>query len=555
MSTTNNTEKKDTFEIEDLIFKEKLPSVESILEKYPERVLPEGAMVTRFAPSPTGFLHIGGVYMALISERFAHQTGGVYFVRMEDTDQKRKISEAEGIINEGLKYFNLSPDEGKVDSGEIGQYGPYEQSKRVEIYHAFLKKLIKEKRVYPCFATEEELDGMRKMQGEMGVMPGYYGVWAKWRDADISDVSKKLEEGAPYVLRFKSEGDPEKRVLVDDLIKGGIELPENNLDIVVMKVDGLPTYHFAHVVDDFLMKPTHIIRADEWVSSVPLHFELSDVLGFPRLKYGHISPITKIEENGTKRKLSKRKDPEANVEYYQNKGYPNIAVIEYLMNLANSDFEDWRKTNQDKSYSEFKLTFKKLSQSNGPLFDEIKLRDISKEIISKMSLEEFYENILNWSKKNDLTFYEKISNNKEYWEKVFSIERDSSKRKDIGTWSEVSKFYSYFDTQEFNLPSWSEFATPLNSSEVELILEKFSNELGDLKTADEFMQFMRMLAKELGLAENIKEYKASKGGLRGHVGLISQVIRFAVTGLNNTPDLFQIIQVLGVEEVKRRLIK
>lgn len=555
MNTINNLEKKDMFDIEDLIFKEKLPSVDSILEKYPERVSPEGSMVTRFAPSPTGFLHIGGVYMALISERFAHQTGGVYFVRLEDTDQKRKIAEAESIINEGLKYFNLSPDEGKVDSCEIGQYGPYEQSKRVEIYQAFLKKLIKENKVYPCFATEEELDDMRKMQGEMGVTPGYYGVWAKWRDADIPDVIKKLKEGASYVLRFKSEGNPEKRVIIDDLIKGKLELPENNLDVVVMKVDGLPTYHFAHVVDDFLMKPTHIIRADEWVSSVPLHFELSDALGFPRLKYGHILPITKIEENGTKRKLSKRKDPEANVEYYQDKGYPNLAVIEYLMNLANSDFEDWRKDNQDKPYSEFGLTFRKLSQSNSPLFDEVKLRDISKEVISKMSLDEFYENILNWSKKNDLIFYEKISNNKEYWGKVFSIERDSSKRKDIGTWSEVSKFYSYFDIQEFNLPSWGEFTTPLNSSEVELIMKKFHQELEGLKTAEEFMQFMRILAKELGLAESIKEYKASKGELRGHVGLISQVIRFAVTGLNNTPDLFQIIQVLGAEEVKRRLIK
>jgi glutamyl-tRNA synthetase len=256
-----------------------------------------------------------------------------------------------------------------------------------------------------------------------------------------------------------------------------------------------------------------------------------------------------------KRKLSKRKYPEANVEYYQNKGYPNIAVIEYLMNLANSDCEEWRKVNPNKPYSEFELSFKKRSLSKGPLFDEIKLRDISKEVISKMSLDEFYENILNWSKKNDLNFYEKISSNKEYWEKVFSIERDSSKRKDIGTWSEVSKFYNYLDIQEFKLPSWGEFTTPLNSSEVELILEKFSNELGDLKTAEEFMQFMRILAKELGLAENIKEYKASKGELRGHVGLISQVIRFAVTGLNNTPDLFQIIQVLGIEEVKRRLIK
>ncbi len=540
--------------ISDLLFKEELPTVDSILKKYTDRNLPTNAMVTRFAPSPTGFMHIGGVYMALISERFAHQTGGIYFVRIEDTDQKRKIDGAEDIINNGLEYFNLRPDEGPTIHGMRGEYGPYRQSEREHIYKAFIKKLVQEGKVYPCFATEDDLDEMRKRQSEMSIRPGYYGVWAKWRDADPDEVEKMLKEERSYVLRFKSNGNPEKKVLIDDLIKGQIEMPENDTDIVVMKKDGLPTYHFAHVIDDFLMKPTHIIRADEWVSSTPIHFQLSDALGFPRMKYGHISPINKLEPDGGKRKLSKRKDLEANVEYYQKVGYPKTAVIEYLMNLANSEFEDWRKANPEKPYTEFQITFKRLSQSTGPLFNEIKLKDISKQVVARMNVDELYDNLLEWSSKCDKEFNKKLIDNKEYWLKIIGIEREGEKRKDIATWAEVYEFYKYFDTENFSIPEWNTFESPLTQDEIEQIKKDVAKNLKALTTPDDFMIFMRTLAKKFNLAENIKEFKASQGKMRGHVGLISQVVRYAVTGRTNTPDLFQIIQVLGAKETEKRLV-
>jgi glutamyl-tRNA synthetase len=540
-------------QLEDILFPQKLPTIESIKALYPTRPLPPDAMVTRFAPSPTGFLHIGGVYMGLISERFGHQSGGVYFVRMEDTDQKRKVAEAEDIINNGLEYFNLRPDEGPTTTGEQGAYGPYHQSRRSHLYNAFLKELVKQGRVYPCFCTEEELDSIRKLQTETSVRPGYYGVWAKWRDADPAEVLRRLVAGEPYVLRFKSNGDPNSRVLVKDLIKGDIELPANDMDIVVMKADGLPTYHFAHAVDDHLMGTTHVIRADEWVASTPLHFELYDTLGFPRLQYGHIAPINKIDGDGSRRKLSKRKDPEANVEYYQAKGYPNTGVLEYLMNLANSGFEDWRKTNPDQPYTQCPLTFAKLSQSTGPLFDEVKLQDISKNIIAGMTTETFFNETLMWARKYDQDYADMLQSNPNYWKVVFNIERGNSKRKDVSSWSEVRPFYKYFESDKFSRPNWEDFQTPLTRDEITFILKTAADALRQSPDADAFMSTMRSIAKQLGLAENIKEFKASKGALRGHVGLVTQVLRYALTGSVNSPDLHQIITALGSDEVERRL--
>ncbi len=547
-------ENQNLKKIIDLIFKEELPTVDSIIEKYPKRNLKEDAMVTRFAPSPTGFLHIGGVYTALICERFAKQTNGAFFLRIEDTDQKRKLEESEGIISNGLEYFNIIPDEGLTTNGMVGLYGPYRQSERILIYKTFLKKLMEEGRVYPCFASEEDLEDLRKKQIESSIRPGYYGKWAIWRDRDQKEILEKLESGKPYVLRFKSMGKEEDRITFTDLVKGDIEMPKNDTDIVVMKADGLPTYHFAHVVDDFLMHPTHIIRADEWVSSVPIHIELTESLGFPKMQYGHISPITKLDESGAKRKLSKRKDPEANVIYYIENGYPKMAIIEYLMNLANSEFEDWRKNNIDKPYTDFQITFKRLSQSNAPLLNEVKLKDISKEIISRMSVNEFYNSVLSWAQKYNKDFSKKIIDNKDYWMKVFDIERGSGKRKDIAVWSEVPHFYGYFDKDNFINPDYNNFVTPLLKEEVEKIRKDTASSLDNINNKDEFMDFMRSLAKDFGLASNIKEFKNSPSSFRGHVGLISQTIRFWVTGETNTPDLFEIIEVLGKEESKKRLL-
>lgn len=543
-------------EISEIIFKEKLPSVESILEKYPPRKLAEGAMVTRFAPSPTGFLHIGGVFTALISERLAHQTRGIYYVRIEDTDRKRRVEGAEEIIEEGLEYFGLAPDEGwgskSQDEKLKMDYGPYKQSERELIYKAFLKKMVEEGTAYPCFMTAEELEEMRLKQAELKLRPGCYGEWAKWRAADEMVVKKKLEEGRPFVLRFKSPGDPNKKTVFDDLVKGRIEMQENDIDAVIMKSDGLPTYHFAHVIDDFLMRTTHVIRADEWLPSTPLHLQMCEVLGIKRMKYGHLSPITKMDK-GNKRKISKRKDPEANVEYYQEKGYTTEAVIEYLMNLASSGFEDWRKNSKNKCYRDYKITFRALSNVSSPLFDEIKLKDIAKEVVARMTTEEVYAEVSLWAKKFDQEFYKKLTKDQDYWMRVFGIERQDGRRKDVSCWSEIYEQNEYFDLEKFAGADFEKFETLLTKEEVEKVRTRVAEKLKKLKTQEEFMSYMRELAKEFGLAENIKELKESKGRMRGHVGLVVQVVRYAVTGRTNSPDLFQIIEVLGAEEVRKRL--
>lgn len=537
------------------LFPEELMSVESVFEKYPKRELPADAMVTRIAPSPTGFMHIGGIYMALISERFAHQTDGVYYLRIEDTDKKREVKGARKIITKALHDFGLDPDEGEdTDGVEHGSYGPYCQSEREEIYKTFIKHLVEGGKAYPCFCSEEELEEMRKMQEDLKVRPGYYGVWAKCRDKKSEDVNKMLDENKPYVVRFRSEGNSEKTFTHNDLLKGEIELPENDLDAVIMKSDDLPTYHLAHAVDDHIMGTTHVLRGDEWVSSIPLHYELFNALGFDILKYGHIAPINKIDEKGNKRKLSKRKDPEANAVFYQEKGYPESAVVEYLMNLANSDFEEWRKANPDKGYTEFELTFKRLSASGGPLFDEAKLRDISREIISKMTAEELYKNLLSWSSIYDKEFYNILTENSEYWVKVFSIERGGDKvRKDIAVWSETKEQIAFFSEKFFQSPDLANLDSSLNEEEIRGIINEYSRTFSVNDSSEEWLAKIKNLAVNLGLAPDIKTFKKEPGKYKGHVGEVAKIIRFLLTGRTQTPDLYQIIKVLGAEECKKRL--
>ena len=378
-------EQKSNRQLAERLFPEDLPSIESLLTRYPDRELPKGAMVTRIAPSPTGFMHIGGMYMALISCRLAHQTNGVYYLRIEDTDQKREVEGARKVVTDSLHKFGLDPDEGEGINGvEKGAYGPYRQSERKDIYKSFIKHLVEIGRAYPCFCSEEELEATHKKQEELNVKSGYYGVWAKYRNADPNIVEEMLNQGKPYIIRFKSLGSNENKIVYNDLLKGQIELPENDLDLVILKSDGLPTYHFAHVIDDHLMGTTHVLRGDEWLSSIPLHRELFKAFEFKCPEYAHIAPINKIDESGGKRKLSKRKDPEANISFFGENGYPEVAVVEYLMNLANSNFEDWRKANPDKLYTEFQLALKKLPDSAGPLFDRVKLNDIAKEKIAGM---------------------------------------------------------------------------------------------------------------------------------------------------------------------------
>ena len=523
-------------------------------EKYPERNLPEGAIVTRFAPSPTGFVHIGGLYQALVARTVAEKTGGVFFLRVEDTDQKREVENGvTGIVN-SLKDFDMAPDEGMIsDTEEIGNYGPYKQSLRKEIYQAYAKYLIAQGKAYPCFCTQEELDEIRQKQESAKIRPGYYGVWAKCRNLTVEESAEKIKNGEPYIIRFKSPGREDRKIKHKDVIKGNVDFPENDLDIVIIKADGLPTYHFAHAVDDHLMHTTHVIRGDEWLSSVPLHLQLFHELGFKAPKYAHIAPIMK-NDNGNKRKLSKRKDPEAAVSYYAEEGIPAQAVKEYLLNIANSTFENWRRANPDKPMEEFELQLNKMSVS-GALFDMVKLLDVSKTVISKMTADEVYEASMNWAKKYDKDL-EKLLENKEYALKVFGIERGNKKpRKDISKWSDVKENISYMYAEEFEKDDREYPYQVINDKEslktlLNLYVEKYYDENDDKQA---WFDKIKELAGEMGYAKEVKEYKANPDAYPGHVGDVSTAIRVKLTKRTNTPDMYEIMQVLGKDEVIKRL--
>ncbi len=523
-------------------------------EKYPERNLKEGAVVTRFAPSPTGFVHIGGLYQSLVAKKVVEQTEGVFFVRIEDTDQKREIENGAQQILDALEDYNLSPDETMgIDGEDKGTYGPYLQSKRKEIYESYAKYLLEQGKAYPCFCSQEELGQIRENQEKAKERTGYYGKWTKCRNMPIEMAAEKIKNGDPYIIRLKSPGNPDKKIKHKDVIKGNIEFPENDQDVIIIKSDGLPTYHFAHAVDDHLMHTTLVIRSDEWVASVPLHLQLFYCLGFKAPKYAHIAPIMK-EENGNKRKLSKRKDPEAAVNYYKEEGIPKESVEEYLMNIANSNFEGWRKGNKDKDISEFKFELNKMGVS-GALFDMVKLLDVSKGVISRYSGEEVLQNVLKWSKEYDEELYNLINNDREYSLKVFNIERGNAKpRKDISKWSEVKNSISYMFADEFAKVTEFEYQKVTDENEIKTILTEYSNNYFDINDdKDTWFNKMKDLAEKLGYAREVKAYKENPDSYKGHVGDISTVIRVSLTGRANTPDLYEIMQVLGEKEVKSRI--
>ena len=540
-------------DLANLIFPE-VKEISYYEEKYPERNLSEGAVVTRFAPSPTGFVHIGGLYQALVARTIAKKTDGVFFLRIEDTDQKREVENGvTGIVN-SLKDFDMAPDEGMItETEEIGNYGPYKQSLRGEIYKAYAKYLIEQGKAYPCFCTPEELDEIRKKQEGAKIRPGYYGVWAKCRNLTVEESIEKIKNGEPYIIRFKSPGREDRKIKHKDVIKGNVDFPENDLDIVIIKADGLPTYHFAHAVDDHLMHTTHVIRSDEWLSSVPLHLQLFQELGFKAPKYAHISPIMK-NDNGGKRKLSKRKDPEAAVSYYKEQGIPVEAVKEYLLNIANSTFENWRRANPDKSIDEFDFQLTKMSVS-GALFDMVKLLDIGKTVISKMTAEEVYENSMTWAKEYDKELEEMLQD-KEYALKVFGIERGNKKpRKDIAKWSDVKENINYmYDNDFFSKKQEYQYQVINEKSDIEKILklyiEKYYNESNDKQA---WFDNIKELAGELGYAKEVKEFKANPDKYKAHVGDVSTVLRVALTTRTNTPDMYEIMQVLGKERIAKRL--
>ena len=542
-------------ELADLIF----PNVKEIKyyeEKYPERNLEEGAVVTRFAPSPTGFVHIGGLYQALVARTVAKKTNGVFFLRVEDTDQKREVENGvTGIVN-SLKDFDMGPDEGMIsDTEEIGNYGPYKQSLRKDIYQSYAKYLIAQGKAYPCFCTPEDVEAIRNKQETAKIRPGYYGVWAKCRTIPVEEAMKRIENGEEYIIRFKSPGREDRKIKHKDLIKGNVDFPENDQDVVIIKSDGLPTYHFAHAVDDHLMHTTHVIRSDEWLSSVPLHLQLFQELGFKAPKYAHISPIMK-NDNGNKRKLSKRKDPEAAVSYYEELGIPSLAVKEYLLNIANSTFENWRRQNKDASIEEFDFKLNKMSVS-GALFDMVKLQDVSKIVISKMTAEEVYEKALDWANRHDEEL-SKMLEDKEYSLKVLGIERGNTKpRKDIAKWSDVKENINYMYDDKF-LNEEQEYPYQVINDQndinkiLDLYIEKYYNPEDDKQT---WFNKIKELAGEMGYAEEVKEFKANPGMYKAHVGDVSTVLRIALTGRTNTPDMYEIMAVLGKTSMQKRFEK
>ena len=543
-----DTQKK----LAELLFPDITETPADMEAKFPERNLKEGARVTRLAPSPTGFLHFGNLFTGTVAYRTAKVTDGIFFVRVEDTDQKRKVEGAIEVMLDGLKAFDVVADEGVVgENEEKGNYGPYYQSQRKPIYHVFAKSLVEQDLAYPCFCSAEDLDEIRAAQ-ENEPNKGYWGEYAKCRKLTLEEIENNIKEGKTWTLRLKSPGDLTKKCFFEDMIKGKIEMPENVQDVVLLKSDGIPTYHFAHAVDDHIMRTTHVIRGDEWMSSCPIHLQLFKCLGFKLPKFAHVSPIMK-EENGNKRKLSKRKDPEAAVTFYVEQGYPKESVKEYIMTLMNSNFEDWRKTNKDAPIEAFPFNLKKMSVS-GALFDMVKLNDISKNVISLMPAKKVYDYTAAWAKEYDKEFYELLTRDEEYSVNMLNIDREGPKpRKDIACFSEVKDYVSYFFNEIADLSI--ELPENITSDMAKEILDLYVEEYDASRDKDSWFAHIKEMCEKLGYTPNVKEYKKNPDAYKGHVGDVSTVIRLAVTGRKNTPDLYAIMQILGEEEVKSRLKK
>lgn len=541
-------EKNEKIELAELIFPNIKHDREYYEKMYPERNLPEGAMVTRFGPSPTGFVHMGSLLVAFIDAIYAKQSQGKFFLRIEDTDQKRSVENGiEGIFND-LKAFDIIPDESPLVGGE---YGPYIQSERNEIYQTYVKDLIIQGYAYPCFMKEEEIASIREEQEINKTKLGIYGHYAVDRDLTLDEVKAKIAAGEEYVLRLKSPGNAEKTVELVDCIKGKMKFPEHDMDTVLLKKDGTPTYHFAHAIDDHLMHTTHVIRGDEWVSSVPLHIQLFQILGFKQPEYAHIAPVTKKEE-GTIRKLSKRKDPEAKVSYYEEVGLPIEAVKLYLATILNSNFEEWYLNNTDKKIEDFTFTFDKMA-IGGTLFDLDKLNNISKTYFSRKSGEEVYEETLKYTEKFDQEYNQLLKDNKDDMIKFLSIEKDGDRpRKDIAKYSDVKEEFSYAIDSLFEKENFSKLESE-KTYDVELVRNYVNTKLNLDVTNDEWFQTVKEYALENGYAASPKDYKKEPELYKGHVGDLCEAIRVMVTGRTKSPDLFSIMKVLGKDRINERI--
>ena len=541
----------DYKKIAELIFKDVDKTPDYYENLYPERSLKEGQRVTRLAPSPTGYLHFGVLFTCLINRRVADASDGIFYLRIEDTDAKREVEGGmEDIIN-GLIRFGIKIDEGFVAPDKTeGIYAPYKQSQRANVYHCYAKMLMEQGLAYPCFCSEESLSATREVQEKAKHRTGYYGDYAACRQLTTEEIEQKINNGEKYVVRLRSPGSEDHRIVFDDMIKGKIEMPENDEDFVLLKSDGIPTYHFAHAVDDHFMRTTHVIRGDEWISSVPKHIQLFKLLGFKVPKYAHVSPIMK-EENGSKRKLSKRKDPEAAVKYYAEQGYPVEAVTEYMLTIANSDFEDWRRANPTAPNSDFKLNMKKMSVS-GALFDTAKLNDVSKNVISKMNSEKVYDLVCEWAKEFDCEFYNMLSANAEFAKSIFAIDRDVPKpRKDIAKWSDVKDFVSYFYDSLFE----NDYQLPehLSKEDAAALLEIYKTVYNSEDDNSQWFANIKEICPQVGFCPDVKAYKADPDSYKGHSGDAATIIRVAITGRTNSPDLCSIMKVLGYDKVMERL--
>lgn len=536
----------------DLLFPNITAVPADIEANYPPRQLPEGAKVTRIAPSPTGFMHLGNLFGAIADERLAHQSGGVFYLRIEDTDQKREVKGGVETILNVFRDYELNFDEGAVLDGDNGQYGPYRQRQRAQIYQTFAKWLVQQGKAYPCFCTEEDLAAIHEKQAALKENFGYYGKWAVHRDMPFDEIKQKIDAGESFVLRFRSEGNLEHRVKFQDLVKGKMEFPENDQDVVVLKSDGIPTYHFAHIVDDHFMGTTHVVRGEEWLATLPIHLQLFQAMGWKPPKYIHTAQLMKMDGE-SKRKLSKRKDPELALDFYKQQGYCVAAVKEYILTLLNSNFEDWRLANQKAPMEEFKFTTKKMGVS-GALFDIEKLNDVSKNVISKMTAEQVYSLLTDWANDFDHPFYELLTRDPSYTKAILSIGRGGKKpRKDIAIWSEAKAYMDFFFDELF-CPDYT--AYPENTAEdVKKILEEYASVYDAGDDSGQWFERIKSITDKFGYASNMKEYKKNPDAYRGSVADVSMVIRVAVTGRQNSPDMYDVMQVLGQENVLERLKK
>lgn len=537
-------------DLAELLFPDVTKTIEDYEKMYPERNLEEGAYVTRFAPSPTGRLHMGSLFASFVPEVFARQTNGVFILRIEDTDSKREIENGTELILSDLKDNDYKIDENPIDGGA---YGPYIQTERKEIYRTFAKHLVAIGRAYPCFCTEEDLAHMREEEESRKERIGYYGKHAKCRNLTYEEVKAHLDKGDKFVIRLKSLGDFNKKLIFKDLIKGTIALPENDLDQVLLKSDGIPPYAFAHVVDDHLMRVTHVTRDDSYISSVPYHVELWNAFGFKLPKFAHLLPLC-VKEGETVRKISKRKDPEAAVSFYHERGIPKEAIKMYFATLLNSNFEEWYLQNQDKSYRDFTFTFNKMSKS-GPLFDLEKLLNISRNYISKLTKDEVYKNLLEWTGTYDKEFNNILVKYEDYTKNVLNIEREQKKpRKDYSCYSDIKNQIFYMYDELYN-PTSYEWGKIDDKNEIIKILKTYMEKYFNVTDKEAWFNNIKDMTDELGYCSNMKEYKENPDKYKGSVADISTVIRVALTSRSMTPDLYEIMRLLGKDRIKERITK